>query len=83
MNLYEAIKARRSVRKFRPDPVPTELVMKVLDAANWAPSGMNQQPWKFYIVHGQKLSSIARDFGAMVEKNMPPVADAMRRCRHG
>lgn len=46
----EAIEERRSIRKFKPDPVPDELLAELLDAARLAPSGCNAQPWRFKIV---------------------------------
>lgn len=48
--MLETIRTRRSIRKFRPDPVPHELIEKVLDAGRWAPSGQNNQPWRFAII---------------------------------
>lgn len=50
MELLEAIRTRRSVRGFRPDPVPTELLETLVEAAGWAPSGLNNQPWRFHLV---------------------------------
>ncbi|MBN1911567.1 MAG: nitroreductase family protein [Pirellulales bacterium] len=50
MNTLEAIHRRRSIRRFRPDPVPEELLTKILEAARRAPSGTNAQPWKFVVV---------------------------------
>ncbi len=41
---------RRSIRKFKPDPVPDEYVEKILEAARWAPSGANGQPWEFIVI---------------------------------
>ncbi len=49
-NLQEAIRQRRSIRKFQPKHVPTELVVEVLGAAGWAPSAHNSQPWRFIIL---------------------------------
>jgi len=46
----EAIEKRRSIRKFKPDPVPDEVISALLDAARLAPSGCNAQPWRFKIV---------------------------------
>lgn len=46
----EAIEQRRSIRKFKPDPVPNEVITALLDAARLAPSGSNAQPWRFKIV---------------------------------
>jgi nitroreductase len=53
MELVRAIKERRSVRKFKPDPVPRELLQRILLDAMWAPSGMNTQPWKFLVIEGK------------------------------
>lgn len=44
------IKTRRSVRKFRPDPVSDDLIEKILEAGRWAPSGLNNQAWRFAVV---------------------------------
>ena len=50
MELMEAIKKRRAIRKYKPDPVPQELCDQIIEAARLAPSGVNAQPWKFKIV---------------------------------
>lgn len=47
MTALEAIRARRTVRAYRPDPVPRELLEQVLDAGRWAPTSGNAQPWEF------------------------------------
>ena len=44
LTVEEAIARRRSIRRFKPDPVPPDLVDKVLEAARLAPSGSNRQP---------------------------------------
>lgn len=44
------IRIRRSVRQYRADPVPRELILRILDSARWAPSAMNRQPWHFVVV---------------------------------
>ncbi len=46
----EAIEKRRSIRRFKPDPIPNEHLTELLDAARLAPSGCNAQPWRFRIV---------------------------------
>lgn len=46
----ETIKQRRSIRGFKPDPLPRELVVQLLEAATWAPNAGNLQPWEFYVV---------------------------------
>lgn len=50
MDVYECIRTRRTVREFKPDPVPEEVVYKILQAARWAPSSSNSQPWHFIVV---------------------------------
>lgn len=54
MDVFEAIHGRRSIRKFRPDPIPSELLHRILDAAHWAPSAGNLQSWEFVIVQDQQ-----------------------------
>ena len=50
MNLYEAIYARRDVRRFRPDPIPDEVLHRILDAAHHAGSVGFMQPWNFILI---------------------------------
>lgn len=51
----ELLKRRRTIRRFKPDPVPQEYLEKVLDAGRLAPSGANSQPWDFLVVREEKL----------------------------
>jgi nitroreductase len=46
----EAIERRRSIRKFKTEPIPEEYITELLDSARLAPSGSNAQPWRFKIV---------------------------------
>jgi nitroreductase len=50
VDLFEAMYTNRAVRQFRPDPVPDELIERVLDAAIRAPSGSNRQTWRFLVL---------------------------------
>lgn len=50
MDIFEAIKTRRSIRVYKKHRVPEDLILKVIDAARYAPSGANLQPWKFIVV---------------------------------
>jgi nitroreductase/ketosteroid isomerase-like protein len=52
--VLNVIKNRRTVRKFKPDPVPKEHIMKILEAAHFAPTAGNQQPWRFLVVQNRK-----------------------------
>jgi nitroreductase len=57
MDVFEAIKNRRSVRVFEDRPVPEELIEKIIDAGRWAPSATNRQAWKFIIVDSPEVRS--------------------------
>lgn len=46
----ELARERRSIRKFKPDPVPDEYIRNILEAARWAMSGANGQPWEFIVI---------------------------------
>lgn len=50
MDIFEAMYSQRAMRRLKTDPVPEELIWKVLDAAIRAPSGGNLQPWRFIVV---------------------------------
>ena len=50
MDVYECIRTRRTVREFKPDPVPDDIIHKLLQAGRWAPSSSNTQPWHFVVV---------------------------------
>ncbi len=63
--LFEAMYSARSVRRIKPDPVPDEVITKVLDAAIRAPSGSNAQGWVFIVV---KDAEKRRQLGAVYKK---------------
>ncbi len=48
--ILQAIRKRRSVRKFTGEPVPESSLRAILEAGRWAPSGLNNQPWKFVVI---------------------------------
>ena len=60
MNTLEAIAARRSIRKFKDDPISDETLQAILMAATQAPSGRNRQPWQFVVVNGEKRAEMVR-----------------------
>ncbi|MEM3797138.1 MAG: nitroreductase family protein [Candidatus Bathyarchaeia archaeon] len=60
MDVFEAIKGRRSVRKYKSKKVDRELIKKLLEAARWAPSGGNIQPWVFIVIEDPKLLDLVR-----------------------
>jgi len=68
----EAIEQRRSIRKFKSDPVPNEVINALLDAARLAPSGSNAQPWRFKIVKDSETKKKL----AEAAYNQPFIAEA-------
>ena len=54
-SVIEAIKTRRSIRQFRKEPVSDELLNLILECGLWAPSGKNNQPWKFAVIRDSSL----------------------------
>ncbi len=55
LTVMEAIQKRRSIRKFKPDPVPDEVINQILEAARLAPSATNRQPWRFQVIKDPAL----------------------------
>jgi nitroreductase len=69
--VLEAIHTRRSVREFEDKDVPDELIEKLLTAGIWAPSGLNNQPWRFTIVKdAEKKDALSRltSYGHIISK---------------
>ncbi len=55
MEIFQAVTTRRSIRRFKPDPVPEPLLREILEAARWSPSWGNTQPWEISVVTGAAL----------------------------
>ncbi len=64
----EAMATRRTVREFRPDPFPIEILEHAIATAASAPSGANQQPWRFVIVKDQELKKRIREAAEQEER---------------
>jgi nitroreductase len=58
MELDAAIEGRRSIRGYKPDPVPRALLEEIIALANRAPSSMNTQPWHFHVLTGEPLERV-------------------------
>ena len=70
MNVEEAIMGRRSIRSYTGEAPNEEEVLKVIEAGTWAPSGLNNQPWKFMVVRdGKTRAGLARftKYGRIIE----------------
>ncbi|OGP75299.1 MAG: hypothetical protein A2V86_14140 [Deltaproteobacteria bacterium RBG_16_49_23] len=55
MDFFSVIKERRSCRNFLPEPIEEADIEKILEAASWAPSPLNSQPWEFIVVTNQEV----------------------------
>ena len=69
MDILELIKSRRSIRKYTAHPVDDSLVEKILESGRWAPSGLNNQPWRFAVITDaalrDRISSLTRYAGVV------------------
>ena len=71
MDLVKIIEERKSIRAFKADPVPEDLVRQILAAAAQAPSAINLQPWEFLVVAGEERKRLSRRLlKAYREKNI-------------
>jgi len=66
----ELTKQRRSIRRFKPDPVPDEYIEKILEAGRWAMSGANGQPWEFIVVRDKETKSRLFEAGSEAERQV-------------
>ena len=71
MRVSEAVAARRSIRAFLSTPVPDDLLRELLEKASRAPSGGNVQPWKVYVLNGERTSEFLRYL-----ESAPPVEES-------
>ncbi len=73
MDILEAIKRRKSIRKFKPESISKDVLKEILEISARAPSAENTQPWEFYVLTGKVLDQVCK---ANVEKTknfeMPP-----------
>jgi nitroreductase len=70
--LLDLVKKRRTVRQFRPDPVPDGCVEKIIERARWAPSGFHTQPWEFVVV---KKKETKEAIVKALDKHAPPITN--------
>ena len=79
MDLLEGISTRRSIRGFKPTPIPEETLKKILDSASRSPSYTNTQPWEVAVVTGKKRDELSQrlydlgNAGAKPNPDMTPV----------
>ena len=80
MEVIEAIKTRRSIRKYKSTPVDGKTIELVLEAARWAPSWKNSQCWRFIVVRDSKIKNKLADTLIAVSADRPNrAAEAIRQ----
>ena len=72
MDILEAIRARKSIRGYKPDPVPRGILREIINIASRAPSAMNTQPWEITVVTGKVLDNIKQGNIDMVSSGTTP-----------
>jgi nitroreductase len=80
MKFDDVVLGRRSIRGFRPDPVPKSVIREVIELAMRAPSSLNTQPWNFYVVAGAALDRIR---AGNTERNLAGVPSSREFRSHG
>jgi F420 biosynthesis protein FbiB-like protein len=68
---WQVLRSRRSVRRFQPQPVPEEVIHRILEAATWAPSAHHRQPWRFAVLAGlESRSRLAHALGGPFRQDL-------------
>jgi nitroreductase len=75
VNIIEAIRMRKSIRDFKPDPVSKTILSQILEIASRAPSAENSQPWEFTIIAGNVLNNIRKANIEKLKAGAPPHPD--------
>ena len=75
MDVIDAVRTRKSVRGFKPDPVPQEILREILETALRAPSTSNGQTWEIAVVTGEVLEKIKRGNVEKLTSGAPPQSD--------
>ena len=72
MDITEAVERRKSIRGYKPDPVPRQVLEQILELASHAPSAMNTQPWEFTVLTGEVLKNVRRGNLDLLNSGVPP-----------
>ncbi|WDV46256.1 nitroreductase family protein [Clostridiaceae bacterium M8S5] len=69
--IFNAVKERRSIRKYKNEEIPIEKIKRVIQAANWAPSNANSQPWQFIVIKGDYLKKVSSIYYEWAQEYVP------------
>jgi nitroreductase len=92
-DIIDVIMSRKSIRRYKPDLVPDEMIDKILEAARWAPTGENYQPWRFIVIRDQETRNKIGDLSKVgsgsrmtawycmghMQKRFEKIADPVKR----
>ena len=79
MDLFQAIRERKSIRVFKPDPVPKETIKEILRLTIHAPSAINLQPWEFYVVTDEEKERLSRKLVKAYREKLIPCGPGTAR----
>jgi nitroreductase len=74
--LLDLVTRRRTIRQFKPDPVPDEHITKIIEVARWAPSGFHTQPWEFVVI---KNPEVKAKIVAALDEHGPAIKDPAKK----
>ncbi|MBW1800481.1 MAG: nitroreductase family protein [Deltaproteobacteria bacterium] len=80
-DILDVITSRKSIRKYRPDPIPDDMIDKILEAARWAPTGENHQPWRLIVVRDPETRKEISRMGKIGSGSFSTVEYCMGRMR--
>ena len=75
MDAIECIKSRKSIRKFKSEAVPGDILMEVINTAKWSPSYKNSQPWEAIILSGARKKALSKMLTDLLDKGTKPCPD--------
>jgi nitroreductase len=74
MNIEEAIQTRRTIGRVKQDPVDRALIERLIDAAAWAPSHFNTQPWSFIVMSGEGRARLGEGYARVTVAQLPDLS---------
>ena len=83
MDIIEAVRSRKSIRGYKPDPVPDEILREIIEIAGHAPSATNSQPWEITVIKGKVKEDIVRGNIEMSNSGVEPHPDIPRHNLEG
>lgn len=75
MEVNEAIKKRKSIRGYKPDPIPKDIIQKLMEISVRAPSAMNTQPWEIAVITGEPLKNMRKEITEAISSGQMPNPD--------